>query len=213
MKTMEDRHGTSYSILVFLSPGEVFSLGRTCKSMRFVVGTSFYWETLGLARRAQVKPFYPPPSMKVATTMKRFRARIQKNIFFFAKQERKFRVVDEEGVYKAWLRGDRAKSKHGHLFTDGLTVTIFDVTVGLTNRGDKFINNYTAASGNFISKTISNHVGKAKAISGRRATLILPLVKLPRYVRPPVVMRSLGLLRAVGKRRLGGGPAVWDPMW
>lgn len=69
-------------------------------------------------------------------------------------------------VIENWQQGKRAKSFTGNLHTDGYNLYSYELKIGYTNHnGKRIVKLYTAADGNFKSKTTSIHVNKAKGVA------------------------------------------------
>lgn len=66
-------------------------------------------------------------------------------------------------VAKAWSSGQHASSYNGNFRTDGTCLWSYNLKIGTTVRRGrrKVLADYTAKSGNFLSKTTSSHVGIA----------------------------------------------------
>ena len=68
-------------------------------------------------------------------------------------------------VIQHWKNGKSAKSFTGNLSTNGQDLYSYGLMIGYIKNGKRTVKLYTAADGNFYSKTTSNHVGKAKTVA------------------------------------------------
>lgn len=69
--------------------------------------------------------------------------------------------MSNQNVIKMWTRGVEANASN--MRTDGRELYSYNLKIGYTDkRGNKVVLDYTTKTGNFKSKTTSNHVSSAK---------------------------------------------------
>ena len=72
--------------------------------------------------------------------------------------------MGNQNVIKMWTRGVEAKASN--MRTNGKELFSYNLKIGYTDkRGNKIVLDYTTKSGNFKSKTTSNHVSSAKLVA------------------------------------------------
>ena len=77
----------------------------------------------------------------------------------------KVNQMTNNDVISSWANSRTANSHTGNLRTDGSSLWSYNLLIGYTDeRGRKVAKDYMASSGNFYSRTTSNHVSKAKSV-------------------------------------------------
>jgi len=77
-------------------------------------------------------------------------------------------------VALAWAEGRAAVSHTGNLSTDGKAIFSYELQIGDTSDGKKFVRDYTAkGSYGFRSQTTSCHVGMLRYIRGAKVQPIV----------------------------------------
>ena len=86
-------------------------------------------------------------------------------MFIFTHTQKKGNHMTNDSVISSWANSRTANSHTGNLRTDGSNLWSYNLLIGYTDeRGRKVAKDYMASSGNFYSRTTSNHVSKAKGI-------------------------------------------------
>ena len=73
-------------------------------------------------------------------------------------------------VVQSWIESKPMGHTSGRLQTDGHRLTSYNLVIGATVNGDKIVGDYTAAGGDYVTQTTSEHIGLVK---NRRETTIV----------------------------------------
>jgi hypothetical protein len=78
-------------------------------------------------------------------------------------------MIKNELVIKMFINGMSSENKN--MKTDGENLYSYNLKIGYTENGCKYVKDYTRTGGHFVSATTSRHIGIAKRLGAKTVSV------------------------------------------